>query len=77
MTDEEKRDYLDVLFDRDVALNASLKDSVFASLTAYKLELISKAPLQIDEVSSQPVRRSAGMRRRSFCLQRSELCSAC
>ena len=59
MTDEEKRDYLDVLFDRDVvprnescvrgtceALNALLKDSVFASLSAYKLELTSKAKLK-------------------------------
>ncbi|CAK9077891.1 unnamed protein product [Durusdinium trenchii] len=51
VTDEEKRDYLDVLFDRDVALSGGLKSSVFACLAAYKQELSAQAPLQIDVAS--------------------------
>eukprot|EP00913_Durusdinium_trenchii_P009064 g8523.t1 len=57
VTDEEKRDYLDVLFDRDVALSGGLKSSVFACLAAYKQELSAQAPLQIDVATSQPLPR--------------------
>mgnify|MGYP002803531317 CR=1 FL=1 len=52
--EDQKQDYLDFLFDRDVALNASLRDSIFACLVAYKKD--TKAPV-LDGPMSQPLRR--------------------
>lgn len=57
VVEDQKQDFLDFLFDRDVALSASLRDSIFACLVAYKHEMLSKAPLQIDTPMSQPLRR--------------------
>ncbi|CAE7214949.1 yghU [Symbiodinium natans] len=55
-TDEEKMDYVDVLLDRDVAMHASLKNSLFQCLVQYKSQLADKAGAS-DRTSSHPVRR--------------------
>ncbi|CAJ1398099.1 unnamed protein product [Effrenium voratum] len=62
VTEDQKQDYVDVLLDREVALNASLKSSLFSCVVAYKSELDKKA-VQIDVVSSVPV---AAVRRYSL-----------